>query len=298
MAKIFSRLYPGDVVQTVGRYAFRKLQQKAADLAMDVFFDFKTVGNNVADYATSFTLANQGTDANISFASCFPYSSSKVNPTLETVEGEGLKTYCSYSAGHSYFKTAGFNVVGLDEAFMRGKKTIFFKITEAGVHSNRYLQFVAPNEGENAMVGLGPAANGYPYKNVFIAEIYGGSANEATPVSESGTYVTTTGVVGVPAPVASDSYFNDLDVIITVGSADEPSPAKIYIGGELVGVFDNTNYCDLYSSDGKLRCFTSTKKYSSSQDFTSYTIPYFGMIRGELSAGEVASLSAKLSEIA
>ena len=292
MANIFSRRLLGDVVFAAGNRVFRKLQESVPLPPMDVFFDFRNVGNNLARHGTGFTLPNQGTDANVSFASCFPYSTANLNPYLETVEGEGLKTYCDYGPGHSYFKTAGFNVVGLDEAFMRGAKTVFFKMSAASTYPARYVQIVAHNSATNAMIGLTPQSNGYNYHDFFVKENDGGAENKALALTDS--FKTSKSVVGLPTAGSTDTRFSDLDVIITIGSEEEPSPAKIYIGGELVGIFEGANYCDLYSSDGLLRCFVSTTKWNSSQDFISYTIPYFGMIRGELSEDEVKALHDQL----
>ena len=298
MANVFSRLYLGDVAYSSGNLAFRKLQKNTPGIDMDVFFDFKIVGNNTTNEGggrdhNPFTLANQGSDKNVVFTS---YKNSNSYGRVETVEGQGLIA-SHYTTSSSYNGSGGFTLSNLSSELLAGAKTIAFRLTAGKLLSGKNAQILTPNSISKGSLGIGASNNENPY-HAYMRAVGGGGYDVASAVdadySTNGTHFACFGG-------AKDIIGRN--VIITVGSKEKPSPMRIYVDGELAALFDipgsgnQMDYFDLTSGDGKLRCFASTASGSSCQDWESYTLSYFGMMCGELTAEEVRTLNGHLNAL-
>ena len=297
MQYVYSHLYPGDVVKSSGNHVLRKMQtNRIAEVPdLDVFFDFKIVGNNkFTGNKKTLTLANQGTDPAVSFAS----NIGATYGVLETIRGLGLKASSQTTAVIS-FTSAGFNLLGVADDLAAGPKTIAFRISDATPitgNNAKNAQILTPNSSNYASFGVGASTAEQAY-HAYARWV--GSSDFALARSLdlnwsiNGSHFAWFGAI---------NNINDKNVIITAGSEAEPSPVKIYIDGALVAAFDfeaaPVNYLDLRSTDGIIRCFKSAKTGTSTQDWAKYTMSYFGMTRGEMDADEVKKLNRQLSLIA
>lgn len=290
MPYIHSRLFPSEIASVVGNYAFRKLQKKIS-VPMDVFFNFKNVGDYEVNsyYSNEVILANQGEDTAIS---------------LETMTGNtygvtSIKTGVGLSCGHTnnitntLFRSAGFKICGVDADFAAGPKTICFRMTSATV-SKKWSFMFGPNDETYGRISL--TAEAEYGKNYMIGFGYQGDDTKVPRAIDPALWSTTDDVFAMFG--AKESIINK-NIFLTVGSESEPDLMKVYADGVLVAVFDRAGqelgYCDLASSDNAVRCFYSTITGKNSQDWGAYTLSMFGMTRGVLNANEIKRLNSQLN---
>lgn len=264
-----------------------ELPNDVNDVKLDVFFDFRTVGDISAPNGQGFTLENQGTDTAVTL------EAATGSDTIMSVSSAGLTSSRGSSLG--YYPTGGIKLVGVGEDLVAGAKTIVFCLPSATPRGEKNAQILAPNVASSASLGVGASDSGQPY-HAYARQVGGGDYGLAravdTDYSVDGSYF---------AWFGGTKSTERKCVVITTGSASEPSPTKIYVDGVLAGVFDIADqemyYMDLTSSDNIIRCFTSIVAGSTgvnlnNQDWYSYTLAYFGMTRGEMSEREIKLLSA------
>lgn len=282
----FSKLYPANIVKSNGVYGFRKYQkEKYVDFSnLDVFFDFKTVGNIPA--GTPFTLENQGSNPNVTFTTVHPNG-------VNIVEGEGAKLF------ESGWYTGTLDLCGVNTVLANGPKTIAFKMTEAQVIPGVDANILSTTDySKNAFLGIGRNTSNKPYFAYARATATGKNFNASAvdkDYSIDGTHF---------AWMGGNKDYRGRNIILTVGSSESPSLPKLYIDGVLVAIFDIAGgtepigYMNLSQSDEKIRCFGVHHSIGTVLTFQSATISYFAMTQGEMNATQVAELNEKLNAIA
>ncbi len=273
-------------VESSGNY-YTKADVVIGSATMDVFYNFMTCGNNANSVNDNqFVLANQGTDASVTLQAVTGSSYGKVS----TVAGKGLVAELG-GAGTSYPASGGFYLLGVEQAFANGPKTIAFKMTAAEMQAGVNAHILSPNSETKASLGVG-ASNADEAYHCYVRRTAGGSYVMATATdADYSIDGTNFAFFGGAKDIIGKT------VIVTAGSSGATSTFTIYVDGEVVATA-SYGYLNLHSSDGIIRCFCDSITRSKAQNWAGYTIPYFGMMRGVLTADEVKKLSDSLNAIA
>lgn len=261
---------------------------------LDAFWDFKVVGNQTSKISSlsekEFVLENQGTDPSIYFESL----TGKTFGELKTEEGVGLICMPSTSSTGGGFVTAGFTLNGMDSDFLAGEKTIAFRMKAASMRNKSVAQIIAPTSAGTASIGVGASNDSTTPYGAFARRYEGDNYARAT------TFDTDYSTDG-----EHFSFFGGAKnivgrtVIITFGSASDPKFGRIYVDGVLKAEFNlegGYGYLNLEGTTGIVRCFKSGRTGTNSQDWYSYTLSFFAMIRGAQGPEGVAKLNEILKD--
>lgn len=260
---------------------------------LDAFWDFKVVGTKTTRTGVwskeEIVLPNQGTDEAISFTTWVEGTYDE----MQTQEGVGLVCLPTSASTGAAFKTGGFQVLGMDSDFLAGPKTICFRLTAAALRSGKNAQIISPNSQSKSSLGVGAGSGSEPY-HIYARRLGGG--DYALAKATDGAYA---GSGGYFKAFGNTENIVGKNIVMTFGSQSDPALGRIYADGELIAEFNLTtqvNYLDLTGTDGIVRCFVSKTSGINSQDWYSYTLSYFGIIRGAQGAEGVKKLNTILND--